>query len=143
MWNCLCSIPQVSLNPVRRDSKVQPAFQLRRFGSWRCTTLTRDKKKHKAGIPRGGSVRTKERGAVCCWLSAVVNVLPKRTTDDATTTRDANPASYATARPVQRARRVGDGHGGAVVLVAGRVALASCVTPRGAGANLNASDAAA
>ena len=75
----------------------------------------------------------------------VVPVLPKRTTDDdaTTTTRDANPASYATARPVQRARRVGDGHGGAVVLVAGRVALASCVTPRGAGATLNASDAAA
>ena len=38
---------------------------------------------------------------------------------------------------------VGDGHGGAVVLVAGRVALASCVTPRGAGTNLNDSDAAA
>ena len=67
----------------------------------------------------------------------LIPVLPKRTTDDdaTTTTRDVNPASYATARPAQRARRVGDGHGGAVVLVAGRVALASCVTPRGAGAN--------
>ena len=76
----------------------------------------------------------------------LIIILPERTTDDdaTTTTRDANPASsYATARPVQRARRVGDGHDGAVVFVAGRVALASCVTPRGAWASLNVSDAAA
>ena len=74
----------------------------------------------------------------------LIPVLPKRTTDDdaTTTTRDANPASYATARPVQRARRVGDGHGGAVVLAVGRVAFVSCATPRDARTNLNASDAA-
>ena len=87
-------------------------------------------------------------GPLRFWVVAafqVVPVLPKRTTDDDATTpaRDAKPAPYATARPAQRARRVGDGHGGAVVLVAGRVALASCVTPRGAGANLNESDAPA
>ena len=75
----------------------------------------------------------------------VVPVIPRRTTDDdaTTPTRDSKTASRAIARPVPRAHRVGEGHGGAVVLVAGRVALASCVTPRGAGANLNASDAAA
>ena len=75
----------------------------------------------------------------------VVPGLPRRTTDDdtTTTTRDSKTPSCAIARPVPRARRVREGHGGAVVLVAGRVALASCVTPRGAGANLNASDAAA
>ena len=41
---------------------------------------------------------------------------PKHTTnDDATTpTRNTKPASYATARPVPRVCRVGDGHGGAV-----------------------------
>ena len=51
----------------------------------------------------------------------IVRGLPKRTTDDdtTTTTRDANPAPYATVRPVPRARRVDDRHGGAVVIVAG------------------------
>ena len=75
----------------------------------------------------------------------VLQVIPRRTTDgDATTTtRDSKNPSCAIARPVPRARRVRKGHGGAVVLVAGRVALASRVTPRGAEANSNASDAAA
>ena len=67
------------------------------------------------------------------------------TDDDATTTnRNTKPASYAApARPVPRVRRVFDGHGGAVVLVVGRVAFVSCATPSGAGTNLNDSDAAA
>ena len=47
----------------------------------------------------------------------LIPILPERTADDdaTTTTRDATPAPYATARPAQRARRMGDGHGGAVV----------------------------
>ena len=75
----------------------------------------------------------------------VVPVLPKLTTDDdaTTTTRKIYSASHSTARVGPPAQRVGGGHGGAVVLVAGRVALASCVAPRGAGTNLNGSDAAA
>ena len=77
----------------------------------------------------------------------VVPVLPERTTDDdaTTTTRKKYSASHATARvgpPAQRVR-VGGGCGGAVVLVVGRVAFVSCVAPRGAGTNLNGSDAAA
>ena len=75
----------------------------------------------------------------------VVPVLPKRTTDDdaTTTTRKKYSASHATARVGPPAQRVGGGHGGAVVLVVGRVAFVSCVAPRGAGTNLNDSDAAA
>ena len=71
----------------------------------------------------------------------VVPVLPKRTTDDdaTTTTRKKYPASHATARVGPPAQRVGGGHGGAVVLVVGRVAFVSCVAPRGAGTNLNGS----
>ena len=81
----------------------------------------------------------------------VVPVLPKRTTDDdatTTTTRKKYSASHATARVGPPAQRVGGGHGGAVqspvvLLVVGHVAFVSCVAPRGAGANLNDSDAAA
>ena len=69
---------------------------------------------------------------------------PERTTDhDATTpTRDTKPASYASARPVPRVRRVCNGHGGAVVLAVGRVAFVLWATPRDARTNLNDSDAA-
>ena len=84
------------------------------------------------------------------WVVAVFRVIPEHPTglagDDATTTiRNTKPASYAPARPVPRVRRVRDGHGGAVavVLAVGRVAFVSCATPRGAGTNLNDSDAAA
>ena len=75
----------------------------------------------------------------------VVLVLPKRTTDDdaTTTTRNKYSASHATARVGPPAQRVSGGHGGAVVLVVGHVAFVSCVAPRGAGTNLNDSDAAA
>ena len=75
----------------------------------------------------------------------VVPVLPKRTTDDdaTTTTRKKYSASHATARVGLPAQRAGGGYGGAVVLVVGRVAFVSCVAPRGAGTNLNGSDAAA
>ena len=76
----------------------------------------------------------------------VVPLLPKHTTDDdaTTTTRKKYSASHATARVGPPAQRVGSsGHGGAVVLVVGRVAFVSCVAPRGAGTNLNDSDAAA
>ena len=75
----------------------------------------------------------------------VVPVLPKRTTDDdaTTTTRGKYSASHATVRVGPPAQRVGGGYGGDVVLVVGRVAFVSCVTPRGAGTNLNGSDAAA
>ena len=77
----------------------------------------------------------------------VVPVLPKLTTDDdaTTTSLEKKSASHATARVGPPAQRVGGGHGGAVVLlVVGRVAFfVSCVAPRGAGANLNGSDAAA
>ena len=75
----------------------------------------------------------------------VVPVLPKRTTDDdaTTTTRKKYSASHATARVGPPAQQVGGGHGGAVVLVVGHVAFVSCVAPRGAGGNLNDSDAAA
>ena len=70
---------------------------------------------------------------------------PERTTDDdaTTTTRDSKPASSASARPVPRVRYVCDAHGWSVVLAVGRVAFVSCATPRGAGASLNGSDAAA
>ena len=69
---------------------------------------------------------------------------PKRTTDhDPTTpTRDSKIASRAIARPVPRVRHVDEGHGGAVVLVAGRVAFVLWATPRDARTNLNDSDAA-
>jgi len=40
-------------------------------------------------------------------------------------------------------RAVGMADGGAVVLVVGRVAFVSCIAPRGAGADVNDSDAAA
>ena len=75
----------------------------------------------------------------------VVPVLPKRTTDDdaTTTTRKKYSASHATARVGPPAQRVGGGFGGDLVLVVGRVAFVSCVAPRGAGTNLNDSDAAA
>ena len=64
--------------------------------------------------------------------------------DDATTTtRTTKPASYALARPVPRVRIVCDGYGGGVILAVGRVAFVSCATLRGAGTNLNDSDAAA
>ena len=87
-------------------------------------------------------------GALRFWVVAVFRVIPEHPTgltdDDATTTtRDTKPASYALARSVPRVRRVCDGHGGAVVLAVGRVAFVSCATPRGAGTNLNGSDAAA
>ena len=74
---------------------------------------------------------------------------PRRThgrpTTNDTTSRNTKPASYAPARPVPRVRLVCDGHGGAVILAVGHVAFAfvSCATPRGAGTNLNDSDAAA
>ena len=48
----------------------------------------------------------------------------------------------AIACPVPRVRRVDEGHGGAVVLVAGRVAFVLWATPRDARTNLNDSDAA-
>ena len=75
----------------------------------------------------------------------VVPERPKRTTDETTTTttRKKYSASHATARVGPPAQRVGGGHGGAVVLVVGHVAFVSCVAPRGAGANLNDSAAAA
>ena len=76
----------------------------------------------------------------------VVPGRPKRTTDETTTTttrRERKKTSHATARVGPPAQRVGGGHGGAVALVVGRVAFVSCVAPRGAGANLNDSDAAA
>jgi hypothetical protein len=76
----------------------------------------------------------------------VVPERPKRTTDETTTTttRKKYSASHATARVGPPAQRVGGEHGGAVVLlVVGHVAFVSCVAPRGAGANLNDSDAAA
>ena len=77
----------------------------------------------------------------------VVPERPKRTTDDTTptTTRKKKAASHATARDGPPAHRVGGGHGhgGTVVLVVGHVAFVSCVAPRGAGTNLNDSDAAA
>ena len=74
-----------------------------------------------------------------------VPVLPKRTTDDdaTTTTRKKYSASHATARVGPPAQRLGGGHGGTVVLVVGHVAFVSCVAPRGAGTNLNDSEAAA
>ena len=80
---------------------------------------------------------------------AIFRVIPEHPTgltdDDAmTTTRNTKPASYAPARPIPRVRRVRDGHGGAVALflAVGRVAFASCATPRDAGISLNDSDAA-
>ena len=76
----------------------------------------------------------------------VVPERPKRTTDETTTTttRKKYSASHATARVGPPAQRVGGEHGGAVVLlVVGHVAFVSCVAPRGAGTNLNDSDAAA
>ena len=89
---------------------------------------------------RGGALRFR--------VVAVFRVIPEHPTgladDDATTTtRNTKPASYAPARPVPRVRLVCDGHGGAVILAVGRVAFVSCATPRGAGTNLNDSDAAA
>ena len=65
-----------------------------------------------------------------------VPVRPKCTTDhDATTTtRDTKSASYAPARPVPRVRRVYDGHGGAVVVLAvGRVVFVLWEPPRAGG----------
>ena len=64
----------------------------------------------------------------------VVPKRPKRTTDDTTTTmiRKYSSASHAIARVGPLAQRVGGGHGGAVVLVVGRVAFVSCVAPSGA-----------
>ena len=87
-------------------------------------------------------------GALRFRVVAVFRVIPEHPTgladDDATTTtRNTKPASYAPARPVPRVRLVYDGHGGAVILAVGRVAFVSCATPRGAGTNLNDSDAAA
>ena len=81
-------------------------------------------------------------------MVAVFRVIPEHPTgladDDATTTtRNTKPASYAPARPVPRVRFVCDEHGGAVILAVGHVAFVSCATPRGAGTNLNDSDAAA
>ena len=75
----------------------------------------------------------------------VVPERPKRTTDETTTTttRKKYSASHATARVGPPAQRLGGGHGGTVVLVVGHVAFVSCVAPRGAGTNLNDSDAAA
>ena len=77
----------------------------------------------------------------------VVPERPKRTTDDTTPTTDDDPekksASHATARVGPPVQRVGGGHGGTVMLVVGHVAFVSCVAPRGAGTNLNDSDAAA
>ena len=86
---------------------------------------------------RGGALRFRPVAAF-----RVIPEHPTGLTDDdaTTTTRDANPASYATSRPVQRARRVGDGHGGAVVLAVGRVAFVLWATPRDARTNLNDSD---
>ena len=75
----------------------------------------------------------------------VVPERPERTTDEdaTTTTRKKYSASHATGRVGPPAQRLGGGHGGAVVLVVGRVAFISCVAPRGAGIKLNDSDAAA
>ena len=49
-----------------------------------------------------------------------------------TTTRDTKPGSFAIAHPVPRVKRVGSGHGGAVVLVSCARSFVWCVTPRGA-----------
>ena len=89
---------------------------------------------------RGSSLRFR--------VVAVFRVIPEHPTgladDDATTTtRNTKPASYAPARPVPRVRLVCGYHGGAVILAVGHVAFMSCATPRGAGTNLNDSDAAA
>ena len=76
----------------------------------------------------------------------VVPERPKRTTDETTTTttRKKYSASHTTSRVGPPAQRVGGGHGGAVVLLVVRhVLFVSCVAPRGAGTNLNDSDAAA
>ena len=91
---------------------------------------------------RGGALRFR--------VVAVFRVIPehlthgprrRRRNDD--TIRNTKPASYAPARPVPHVRFVCDEHGGAVILDVGHVAFVSCAKPRGAGTNLNDSDAAA
>ncbi len=66
-----------------------------------------------------------------CGAFGVVPERPERTTDDdaTTTSLEKNSASHATARVGPPVQRVGGGHGGAVVLVVGRVAFVSCVAP--------------
>ena len=81
---------------------------------------------------RRRNIETNPEYRVCLFMTTVPVAVwlffcrrPKRTTDDdaTTTTQDTTPASYAIARPIlPRARHVGDGHCGAVALVAGRVA---------------------
>ena len=111
---------------------------------WRTQTRSKKPRRRFWGVTFGRVAGRRASFSGGCCISDNSRTPTGLTNDDVTTTtRNAKHASYAPARPVPRVRRVCDGHGGAVVLVVGRVAFVSCATPRGTGTNLNGSDAAA